>query len=230
MAIKKRREREQRGITLFRYQKGASFMHKANASVKLCVFLALSFTLPFIAARTGLIFSAAAIVFLAFVSRVCGFSFASQLREARPFLCYFAFLYAVKAAPAIFLLGKRAFSAGEALEALFPGGDFCAALFSTMILVQGSQLFYKTTTGIALKDALETVEKKLSGKTKFSRAFAVYLSFVPQVFESWNRLERAWRARQGKNGVSKAAALVSALFSLCFNAAWHKARALAARS
>jgi energy-coupling factor transporter transmembrane protein EcfT len=229
MAMKKQRSREQRGITIFRYQKGISFMHKANSCVKLCAFLALSFSLPFAASRAGGIFYAVIIVFLVFLSRVCGFSFASQLREARPFLFYFAFLYAAKTAPMVFLLRARSFSAGEVLGALFPGGDFCAAFFSTMILVQGSQLFYKTTTSTELKDALETVEKKISGKTRFSRVFTVYVSFVPQVFEAWNRLERAWWARGGKNGVSKAAVLVPALFSLCFSAAWQKARALAAR-
>jgi energy-coupling factor transporter transmembrane protein EcfT len=231
VAIKKRRPpHAPRGVTLFSYQKGASFIHKANACVKLCVFLALSFSLPFAASHAGFDFFAATVVFFALLSRACGFGFAFQLRETKPFLLYFVFLYAVKTAPALFLLYKRGFFAGEALGVLCPGKDFCAAFFSTMILVQGSLLFYKTTTGIELKDALETVEKRLTGKIKFSRAFAVYLSFVPQVFEAWNRLERAWRARRGKNGVLKAAALVPALFSLCFSAAWQKARALAARS
>jgi energy-coupling factor transporter transmembrane protein EcfT len=215
-------------MTIFRYQRGASIAHNTNAVVKLCLLLALSCGTPFASEYAHKILLLAAVLVLSGFSRYCGIGFAAQIKEARPFLLYLAFLYAVQAAPIAFSLLKSASFSYAAL--LLPSRKFYASFFLIVILAQSSQLFYKTTTSIELKDALEAIEKKLSGKTRFSRAFAVYVSFIPAVFEAWNRLDLAWRARQGRGGLQKAAVLVPSFFSLCLNAAWHKERALRHRS
>jgi energy-coupling factor transporter transmembrane protein EcfT len=62
-----------------------------------------------------------------------------------------------------------------------------------------------------------------------AKTFAVFLSCIPAVFESWNRIERAWLARGGKNGIAKMRALLPVFLSVCFHAASQKARALASR-
>jgi energy-coupling factor transporter transmembrane protein EcfT len=205
-------------ITLFRYKKGSSLIHRANARAKLAALLLLSFAAAFVIPVTRLELLCAVLLAVACFSRACGFGFIEQINEARPFAFYFAVLYVLQAVSAA--LGAR--DVDGLLAALVPGEAFITALFRIAFAAQFSLLFYKTTTGAELREAL-------SFMPGFSRVFSVFLSCVPDVLEAWNRAERAWKARHGKNGVQKIILLMPAFFSACFYAASQKARALAAR-
>jgi hypothetical protein len=50
------------------------------------------------------------------------------------------------------------------------------------------------------------------------------------VFELWQKIDCAWTARGGKNGVAKIKTLTPVLIALSFYEAAAKARAIAARS
>jgi energy-coupling factor transporter transmembrane protein EcfT len=126
---------------------------------------------------------------------------------------------------------------------LMPGAAFIHTFFTIIILVQLSLLFFKTTTSTELRDALSIIEEKIrrtaqkiplfgrrvSAQAHAAKTFAVFLSCIPTVFEAWNRIDRAWRARGGKNGIAKMRALLPVFLSVCLHEASQKARALAAR-
>jgi energy-coupling factor transporter transmembrane protein EcfT len=208
-------------ITLFRYKKGNSIVHCADARVKLVALLLLSCAAAFIGTgtRLGLLF--AFFFAVACFSRACGFGFVEQLRAARPLAAYLVFLYAVQTVSALFA-AKNVAHAAQFFAAFVPGRVFAVAFFRIAFAAQFSFLFYKTTTGAELREALSV----LPG---FSRVFSVFLTCVPDVLEAWNRTDRAWTARCGKNGIQKITALMPAFFSACFYAASQKARALASR-
>jgi energy-coupling factor transporter transmembrane protein EcfT len=243
-------------VVLFRYKKGKSIVHRTNAAIKLIALLALSLVIPTLIARAKIAVLAALLLALGVFARTCGVGFREQIAEARPLGVYLAFFYVIKIIPPVsaVLLGVTddAFESIAArvidkmpalLLALVPDRAFVNTFFTILFLVQLSLLFFKTTTGMELREALCVIEEKLRGALKkipclgrrvseearFSKIFTVFLSFIPSVFEAWNRAERAWQARGGKNGSRKIAALVPALFSVCLYAAWLKARALAAR-
>jgi energy-coupling factor transporter transmembrane protein EcfT len=244
---------------LFRYKKGKSIVHRINAAIKLITLLALSLVIPALIVRIHVGVSAALFLALCVFARTCGFGFKEQIAEARPLVVYLAFLYVIKIIPlisavllgvtndAVEFMGSRVIDetliAPALLSALVPDRDFVNTFFTILILVQLSLLFFKTTTGMELREALSVIEERLRGaltkipiagkrvsdEARFSKIFTVFLSFIPAVFEAWNRAERAWQARGGKNGSRKIATLVPALFSVCLYAASLKARALAAR-
>jgi energy-coupling factor transporter transmembrane protein EcfT len=72
--------------------------------------------------------------------------------------------------------------------------------------------------------------KNISGEAKFGTSLALTVSFIPELFGLWERLNRAYKARNGKGGVKKIRVLLIALFSLSFSYAEKKAKALAARN
>jgi energy-coupling factor transporter transmembrane protein EcfT len=64
---------------------------------------------------------------------------------------------------------------------------------------------------------------------RFSKNFTLFLSFIPQVFETYRQINLAWHARSGKHGFRKIRVLVFVLISISLDKASKKAAALAAR-
>jgi biotin transport system permease protein len=92
-----------------------------------------------------------------------------------------------------------------------------------LVLLQLSSLLFRTTTLVALKSAIARICPPLAVP------LALFLGFIPALFELWGRLDLSWRARGGKRGIKKLFVLLPALLSLAFFHADIKSRALAAR-
>jgi energy-coupling factor transporter transmembrane protein EcfT len=63
----------------------------------------------------------------------------------------------------------------------------------------------------------------------FSEYIALFLCFIPEIFENWALVNLAWKARGGKKGFAKIKSLVFILISLSMEKAAAKAKALEAR-
>jgi energy-coupling factor transporter transmembrane protein EcfT len=225
---------------VFRYRKGNSIFHRIPAPVKCIALLCASASVMVLPASAVCAGIAAMII----PACIAGFTAREQLADIRPALMYMGFLYALT-------LTVNLFSAGIA-AAPRPWTEI--AVFHPAYLVYGgrlvlimqlSALLFRTTTSIEIKATLcraETGIRRLIKKAPFARnisldarlgkSAALMMSFIPVLFELWEKLNRAYRARSGGRaglGMQKAHVLLAALVSLAFHHAAEKARALAAR-
>jgi energy-coupling factor transporter transmembrane protein EcfT len=108
--------------------------------------------------------------------------------------------------------------------------------------MQLSALLFRTTTSIEIKETLCAIEtgiravlrklpfgQRIAPDVKLGKQAALMISFIPALFELWEKLNRAYRARGGKGGFTKYRILLIALIALSFHHAAEKAKAFAAR-
>ncbi|MCL2444230.1 MAG: hypothetical protein FWD13_12315 [Treponema sp.] len=57
----------------------------------------------------------------------------------------------------------------------------------------------------------------------------LFLCFIPEIFQTWTSINTAWKARGGRQGISKIRTLVFVLISISLEKAALKAKALFAR-
>lgn len=184
-------------VPLFSYRIGKSFIHRLPAILK--VFLL--FAVPIIIFMLPLPYIGLLSLFCIALSFYVGFSFLQQIRDIRPILWYCGFLLCVHALS--LLLSQK--SDGMTLV------NLAAKLVCSM---QFTSLFFKTTTSIALQEALEKILPNSLAKT-----FSLFITFIPLLFSVWFKLDRSWKARGGKSGIAK----IFALLPVFISASLHKA-------
>ncbi len=108
---------------------------------------------------------------------------------------------------------------------------------------QLSSLLFRTTNQGELREALFALElgirrflakvffqkKQVKTENRFSGYIALFLCFIPEIFENWALINLAWKARGGKQGFTKIKTLTFVLISLSMEKASVKAKALEAR-
>jgi biotin transport system permease protein len=209
------------GGSLFSYSPGHSLLHRAPALVKVAALLALSVAAFFAPPEA----TAAATPLLLGAALLCGIPLKAALSDLKPALYYAFFLYATAVAAPVMGAVTAAVTgnAGAPFSAaLLPPAATVAVMVRLAALLQVSSLLFRTTTTVALKNAIAAVCPPLAVP------LALFLGFIPALFQEWTRLDRAFRARGGAPR-SKAQVLLPALMALAFYQADQKARALAAR-
>jgi biotin transport system permease protein/energy-coupling factor transport system permease protein len=227
---------------VFRYKRGRSVCHRLPAPVKLALMLCAAVTvmlLPLPAVCAGI---AATAVFAGF----CRFTLREQCADIKP-ACYYAlFLFAVNFAASLYAVRETPVSVSGWFHAALPRADYVLYAVRLCLVMQLSALLFRTTTSIQIKETLcaaETAVRAAIKKLPFARKItqriapdaklanhaALMLNFIPVLFEIWEKLNRAYRARDGRGGLKKYRTLLVALFALSFHCACEKARALAAR-
>jgi biotin transport system permease protein/energy-coupling factor transport system permease protein len=231
---------------IFQYRKGLSLPYRIPALPKLALVLSFAVILMFLPfhAICGCIPAAAILAFL------CGFRIREQLADIKPVLFYAAFLYLINIfsrLPSVSLALPAGGFSPELRRTLagifYPDLEYRLYILRLLLVMQLSALFFRTTTSIELKEAIRGLEtairrgikklpfmKNISVRAKFGASLALTISFIPELFGLWERLNRAYRARGGKGGLKKIRVLLIALFSLSFSYAEKKARALASRN
>ena len=217
-------------ITVFKYKTVKGPLHKVPAALKLFLFLPISiFCMSLAPAYMAFgIASAAAAAFL------CGFSFREQLADLKPAAFYAALMYALSVFSSLF--------SSLDVGALIPRADFLRAALRLVMIVQLSSLLFRTTSSMEIRDCLRLIElfikrafqpifkKRASPRFGFAENISLFLSFIPEIFQTWTAINTAWKARAGKNGVSKIKTTLFILITLSFEKAAVKSKALAARS
>ncbi|MDR1468055.1 MAG: energy-coupling factor transporter transmembrane protein EcfT [Spirochaetaceae bacterium] len=235
--------------TIFRYKRGRSVCHRLPAPVKfalmLCAALIVMF-LPLAAVCSG-------IALMAVFACACGFTPKEQGADIRPALYYAAFLFMLNSAANLFALfasdATVARVPANIADIVVPNAEYILYAARLVLVMQLSALLFRTTTSIEIKKTLCAAEirvralirkcpfaKNLSPDVRWGKSAALMISFIPALFELWERLNRAYRARSGGRNrggpvgsLKKYRILLVALIALSFHHASQKAQALAAR-
>jgi energy-coupling factor transporter transmembrane protein EcfT len=244
MAVKERKTRRDRE-TIFRYKKGRSICHRLPVPIKFALMLCAAFTvmaLPLYAV-------CALIALMAVFASVCGFTPKELAADMKPAFYYAAFLFML-----IIAANLSALFASDAapprdladiarIAVPAPGSGYALYAARLAFVMQLSALFFRTTTSIEIKKTLCAVEirvrsslrkcplaKNLSPDARWGKGAALMLSFIPDLFETGEKLNRAYQARGGgRSGLRKYRILLIALIALSFHHASQKAVALEAR-
>lgn len=217
---------------LFAYRPGSSPVHRAPALAKLILY-ALVAALA-LALRPLALVPLAACLFTA--SCAARLSPTSLLGAARALLAY---------ALAVAFFRVLGADRAELVPALCDAGIYLTRL--SLILLGGS-IFFETTSSCALRDGLESIQDgiqsiiaRIPGPTRRLRvpdlalSLSLTVSFIPRVFSTWEKVDRAYRARAGNGRGPRAAyrriaVLIPALILSLLSGAVDTDRALRNRS
>jgi len=224
---------------VFRYKTVKGILHKVPATLKLFMFLPLcifcmSFTvLQFV---TGII-AAAVIAF------ICGFTLREQLTDLKPALIYGILLYLLSVFSNLPENIQITDISGFA-QIFFQNNEYFRFSLRLIIIVQLSAMLFRTTSAFEIRESLGEIEywikrslshlpllgKNITPNRKISGVFSLFLSFIPEIFETWTNINLAWKARGGKHNFRKIITLVFILIALSMDNASKKTKALEARS
>jgi len=225
--------------TVFRYKTTRGPLHKLPALLKLFLLLPLSvfcMSLPSLWLFTGII-TAVAAAFL------CGFTLREQANDLKPALFYGVLMYALS----VFSTLVENFTVLPVpvliSTALMPRPDFTRIVLRLVLVIQLSALLFRSTSSMEIREGLTLTErflrrllsrlplfgKRISPQCRIAGAISLFLCFIPEIFENWTVINLAWKARAGKQGLSKIKTTVFVLISLSMEKAAVKARALQAR-
>ena len=129
------------------------------------------------------------------------------------------------------------------IKIISPKISFVFLILRFALILQLSALLFRSTTTLEIRDSLNEIEtrirrflsrlpflkKHIELKPRLGTGIALFAGFIPEIFQTWERIDRAWLARGGKNNSEKIRTLVFILISLSFEKAAQKAKAIAAR-
>jgi energy-coupling factor transporter transmembrane protein EcfT len=219
------------------YRSKRSFLHRADAGLKLLCMMAFS-----AAAFAGRPVSMAALsVFLVAVGFRAGLPPSALLRGGRPVAVLGLFA----------ALGR---AAGFSPALVFSMEDFLDGLlflWSMMLSFGAASLFYAVTTAAEIRGAVAGAERALlrpvalllknakspsmlrlrsaALRPRFGLALGLMLGFLPRFLAEWELLQTANRARAGKKGVSEIKRLVPLVLNRMMDNALETAAAMEAR-
>jgi hypothetical protein len=189
------------------------------------------------------LYLAAGIIVAAITASLCKFTLREQLTDFKPAAFYASLMYGLSVFSTLFENWGSMPLPALASAALLPRADFLRAVLRLTLVVQLSALLFRTTSSIEIREALVNLERRIrlilkhlpllgkaiSTRPRFLQNISLFLSFIPEIFETWTAFDLAWKARGGKQGTAKIKTLVFVLITLSFEKAALKARALEAR-
>ena len=211
---------------IFSYNKRDSIIHKTPAILKLLIL----FCVPLITYFTPLVYHAGLFALALFLVLLAKIPLKSFLRDLRPIIYYCIFILIIDVLT-ILLFDKTPMPistelSAELEESVSPTLNFFSILkekgnfllMSRLVVSMAyTSIFFRTTSHLEMRQSLEKIESCITfghSKLTFSKAFALFLNFLPQLFAIWNSLDLAWRARGGKRTVRKIIALLPVFISL----------------
>ena len=224
----------------FSYIKGDSLIHKCPAWIKI-LFIPfiniLFFNLP-------IQYCIFLIVIQFIICFTLKFSLKQQAADLKPVIYYGFLLLIMNLLIFIFsngfeqlyksiLIGIR--NPLEIIKSL-PKNETFIMLVKLFCILQSTSIFFKTSTNLQIRQGLEEIELSirkilhLKKRCTVANAIALFLNFIPMVWQIWNQLKKAWFARKGKSGVTMFLKLMPVLFSVGMKKAWNTARAVSIRS
>ena len=212
---------------IFSYNQLNSLLHKTPASLKLLIL----FCVPLITYFTAIPYHAGLFALALLLALVAQIPLKSFLRDLKPIIYYCLFIFIIDVLT-ILLFDKTPMPISKELSAELEESAVSSTLnFFTILKEKGNALlmsrlvvsmaytsiFFRTTSHLEMRQSLEKIESCITfghSKLTFSKAFALFLNFLPQLFAIWNSLDLAWRARGGKRTPRKIIALLPVFISL----------------
>ena len=210
---------------IFRYKVNKGLLHNVPALAKLLLLLPLSI----ICMSLPIQWFAVGIGFAVIIAFLCKFTIREQLTDLKPALYYVILMYLLSLINNIYVNWPELSSLLIAhcsllIDILLPDTDYLAIVLRLILIIQLSALLFRTTSGIEIREALCGINKQAG------TCISLFLSFIPQIFENWSTINKAWKARGGKDGLRKIRTIIFVLISLSLEKASIKAKALEARS
>jgi len=237
--------------TVFRYKTIRGPLHKLPAMLKF--FLLLPVSVFCMSLSSQWLF--AGIITAAITAFLCGFTLREQASDLKPAFFYGVLMYMLSVFSTLVenftdflsvlsVLSMPILMPALISAALMPRPDFMRIALRLVLIVQLSALLFRSTSPIEIREGLTSIErfvrkllshlplfgKWISPQCRIAGAISLFLCFIPEIFENWTAINLAWKARAGKQGLSKIKTTVFVLISLCMEKAAVKARALEARS
>lgn len=192
------------------YQKRTSLIHRTPALLKLLALLGIAVALYLTGLEIhGILFAVSLVAVL-----ISSISFKDFLHDLKPVTFYGLFIAVVEVVGAMFYGGNLLESFGDGMWKT----NSSVLLVSRLVVAMSyTSLFFRTTSNLEIRQSLERVELAVSfghSRLSFSRAFALFLNFLPQLFAIWANLDKAWKARCGKRGIRKILVLLPVFITL----------------
>ncbi|HZK20114.1 MAG TPA: hypothetical protein VFC68_05245 [Treponemataceae bacterium] len=201
---------------LFSYLPGSSFFHRLPAELKVVLLLICP---PLLFKTSALVCVCIMVCFFLF-SLVSGIRLKMHIKDIKPILIYCFFIILIKAVFAFythFSLIIKTRTLNQLVLFFIPPKQTQLLVLHLICTIQCTSLFFKTTTSLEIKEALENIEQKISfGKSSgnFSQTFALFIQFIPSVFFVWQQINRSWQVRAGKNNIFKFVILLPVFVSV----------------
>jgi len=200
------------GNAVFKYKTKKGLLHKVPAVIKLLLLLPLSFLCMYLPS----LWLGVGILFCVLIAFICGLSPQDQITDFKPVFFYAILMYALSVFSNI--IENFRLMPNQFFTVLIPHLEYLRIILRLAFIVQISALLFRTTSSMEIREVVRF------------EVISLFLSFIPEIFKIWNSVNLAWKARGGKEGLSKIKSLMFILISLSFEKAALKARALEARS
>ena len=192
------------------YQKRNSLIHRTPALLKLLALLGIAVALYLTGLEIhGILFAVSLVAVL-----ISSISFKDFLHDLKPVTFYGLFIAVVEVVGAMLYGGNLLESFGDGMWKT----NSSVLLVSRLVVAMSyTSLFFRTTSNLEIRQSLERVELAVSfghSRLSFSRAFALFLNFLPQLFSIWANLDKAWKARCGKRGIRKILVILPVFITL----------------
>ena len=192
------------------YQKRNSLIHRTPALLKLLALLGIAVALYLTGLEIhGILFAVSLVAVL-----ISSISFKDFLHDLKPVTFYGLFIAVVEVVGAMLYGGNLLESFGDGMWKT----NSSVLLVSRLVVAMSyTSVFFRTTSNLEIRQSLEDVETALTfgrSNLSFSKAFALFLNFLPQLFAIWTGLDKTWKARCGKRGIRKIIALLPVFIAL----------------
>ena len=192
------------------YQKRNSLIHRTPALMKLLALLGIAVALYLTGLEIhGILFAVSLVAVL-----ISSISFRDFLHDLKPVAFYILYIEVVEVVGAMLYGGNLWESFGDGMWKT----NSSVLLVSRLVVAMSyTSLFFRTTSNLEIRQSLERVELAVSfghSRLSFSKAFALFLNFLPQLFAIWTGLDKTWKARCGKRGIRKIIVLLPVFIAL----------------
>lgn len=192
------------------YQKRTSLIHKTPALLKLALLLGIAIALYLTGFGVHCLLMVVALL-LVWSSHIQPKDF---LHDLKPVAFYGIFIILVETAGS-FLYGSDFFMSFK--DGTWNTNSSFLLVSRLVVAMSYTSLFFRTTSNLEIRQSLEDVETALTfgrSNLSFSKAFALFLNFLPQLFAIWTGLDKTWKARCGKRGIRKIIVLLPVFIAL----------------
>lgn len=198
--------------SLFSYRATKSVLNRTPALIKLLFLFAVPVTVLISSVGVCLILIAA-IALLAALGRIRPRDF---LRDQKPVVFYSLMIVTLD------VLSFLLFHKNESIITM----RSLHMILRLLCAMEAASVFFRTTSSFEIREALSFGHPD----NPVSDMFALFLSFLPQVFETWTELDLAYTARGGKSGPGKVLRLIPLLITMSMKKAGTTYLALLNRS
>ncbi|MBR1911131.1 MAG: hypothetical protein IJ828_02115 [Treponema sp.] len=210
----------------FHYKCSPTILHGIPSWIKILLMLILAGLSFYVPLHAGFCIWFMIILFEFFLLH---FSLKEIATDLKTSITYFTMMYC-----ASFLMNliactnaKEPVSVHAVLHILIPNVTYSLLFMHLGLSMQITSIFYRTTSTIQFNEGLSIIERTVTRRqvTPFADIVSLTITFIPRLTMFWQQIENAWKARGGKERITKIVTLSPTLFRISMHEAYLKALA-----